>query len=265
MLRFISIILFAAGLLLQAEPDLIPNSSFEKLKQGIPVGWSGIDGLTVTIGKDGNPGHCVIFDTAVLQKDKKTFQEKPEQYKGPGKGGQYSTVGAHEGVWVFSQPVDLKKDDDCFVITADVKADVVSAPMVLIRGFNLVTEDQAGKNNSIFQVPHAGGPAYSEQFGPEKQRRDSKAGDYLQVWRHTLVCRVTKPNEWQHFEMGFNLPKDKRFRPQRIWLKPYAYWPLGKYQFDNVTLRRSTREEVSEINKRRPSILKRKSDANSEK
>lgn len=258
MSRIIALICIAAAVLLHgAEPDLIANSGFEKLKGGIPLGWGGVDGLTVTVSKDGNPGRCLLFDTAVLQKDKKTFQEAPDQYKGPGQGGQYSTVGAHEGVWVFSQPVDLKKNDDCFVITADVKADVRSVPMVLIRGFSLVTEEQAGKNNSIFQTPHAGGPAYSEQFGPEKDRRDSQAGDYLQVWRHTLVCRITEINQWQHFEMGFSLPKEKRFRPQRVWLKPYAYWPLGKYQFDNVTLRRATREEVSEINKKRPSIMKK--------
>ncbi|MFA6931827.1 MAG: hypothetical protein WCT05_16005 [Lentisphaeria bacterium] len=259
MFRILFILLFAGACLLPAaEPDLIPNSGFEKSQKGVPVGWSTVDGLTVSYGKDGNPGHCVIFDTAVLQKDKKAYKEDPTSYQGPGKGGQYSTVGAHEGVWVFSQPIDLRKDDECFVITADVKADVIAAPMVLIRGFALVTTEQAGKNNSIFQIPHAGGPAYSEQFGPESNRRDSQAGDYLQVWRHTLVCRITKVNEWQHFEMGFPLPKEKRFRPQRIWLKPYAYWPLGNYQFDNVTLRRSTREEVAEINRRRPSILKRK-------
>ena len=141
MSRIIAFIYIAVTLLLRgAEPALIANSGFEKLKGGIPLGWSGVDGLTVTISKDGNPGRCLFFDTSVLQKDKKTFQEDPEQYKGPSKGGQYSTVGAHEGVWVFSQAVDLRPDDDCFVITADVKADVVSAPMVLIRGFTLVTE-----------------------------------------------------------------------------------------------------------------------------
>ncbi|NLZ63845.1 MAG: hypothetical protein GX902_08555 [Lentisphaerae bacterium] len=237
--------------------NLVRNSGFEKGSDERPADWSGVDGLTVTWGRNGNPGRCVVFDTSVQQKDKKAYQEDPKKYTGPSQKRQYASVGAHEGVWVFSQPIDLRDDDEYFIITADVKSSVGGGPFVLIRGFQLVTEETAGRNNSIFQIPHPGGPAYSEQFGPESQRRDSKAGDYLQSWRHTLVCRLDAPGKWEHFEMGFNLPKDKRFRPQRLWLKPYAYWPEGIYEFDNVTLRRATKEEVATVNSKRKSVLKK--------
>ncbi|NLE54359.1 MAG: hypothetical protein GX617_05435, partial [Lentisphaerae bacterium] len=59
---------------------------------------------------------------------------------------------------------------------------------------------------------------------------------------------------WRHFELGFKLPSMARFRPERIWIKPYAFWPLGVYKFDNLSLRRSTKAEVDEVNRRRPSI-----------
>ena len=58
MIRFISIILLAAGLLLHAE--LIDSQRFREAETGIG-GWSGVDGLTVTVSKDGNPGRCVIL------------------------------------------------------------------------------------------------------------------------------------------------------------------------------------------------------------
>ena len=75
--------------------------------------------------------------------------------------------------------------------------------MVLIRGFNLVTEEMAGKNNSIFQIPHDGCFLF-EQFYRKNRRTARPAIASLAAYTR---CRVTKANEWQHFEMGFNLPK----------------------------------------------------------
>ncbi len=241
-----------------AEPgNLLRNSGFEQGTNDRPADWSGVDGLTVTWGHDGNPGRCVVFDTSVQQKDKKAYQANPQEYAGPSEKRLYASVGAHEGVWIFSQPLDLRDDDEYFIISAEAKASVAGEPFVLIRGFQLVTEKDAGQNSSFFQIPHPGGPAYSEQFGPESQRRESRAGDYLQVWRHTLVCRLETVGRWERFEMGFKLPREKRFRPQRIWLKPYAYWPEGIYAFDNVTLRRASQEEVAAVNAKRKSVLKK--------
>ena len=241
--------------------NIIVNGTLEKGKGREPHGWAGIDGLTaIWDSTDGNPGRCLLFDTSVQQQDKKTWRTDESAYKGPSKGSQYKTVGAHEGVWAYALPIDLTPEDSYFVIECDVMAPVKSAelfyPMVLIRGFNLVTEEMAGKDSSWFHTYHKDGPAYSEMFGPDRLYRPSKAGDYLMVYRHTLACRISVANKWEHFAMGFKLPAKEmaRFRPQRLLIKPYAYWPLGKYRFDNIILRRSTKEEMNEINKRRKSI-----------
>ena len=244
----------------QQNENLIANGNLEKGKGREPNGWACIDGLTAIWDTDGNPGRCLLFDTAVFQKDKKTWKVDESAYKGPSKGGQYDTVGAHEGVWAYALPIDLTPEDSYFVIECDVMGSAKSSelfyPMVLIRGFNLVTEEKAGKDSSWFHTYHKDGPAYSEMFGPDELYRPSKAGDYLMVYRHTLACRLSVTNKWEHFAMGFKLPaKDmKRFRPQRLLIKPYAFWPNGKYRFDNIILRRSTKEEMNEINAKRKSI-----------
>lgn len=239
-------------------PNLVPDSGFEKGKGRNPDHWSCIDGITAMWGTEGNPGRCLTFDTGVLQKDKKLFKTDEKAYKGPGKGGQYDTVGAHEGVWAYSEPIDLKKGDKYFIITCDVKspfkATELCYPMILIRGFNRISAEDAGKDSSWFHTYHKDGPAYSEMFGPDKLYRKSKEGDYLMVYRHTLACRTIKLNEWQHFEMGFKLPSVPKFYPERLLLKPYAFWPSGVYHFDNITLRRATAEEVKRVNDARQSI-----------
>ena len=238
--------------------NLVPDSGVENGSGRYPASWSCIDGIASLWGKDGNPGRCLTFDTTVLQKDKKLFKTDEKAYKGPSKGGQYDAVGAHEGVWAYSEPIDLHKGDLYFIIACDVKSPVKASelcyPMVLIRGFNKVTAEKAGKDSSWFHTYHKGGPAYSEMFGPDNLFRPSKEGDYLMVYRHTLACRTIKLNEWQHFEMGFKLPSMPKFYPERLLLKPYAFWPAAIYHFDNITLRRATAEEVKAVNNARQSI-----------
>lgn len=241
--------------------NLIVNSGIEKGQGREPFGWSGIDGITAKWGGDGHPGRCLLFDTGVLQKDKKAFREDEANFKGQGKGGQYDVVGAHEGVWAYSEPIDVTPEDRYFILEADVmapaKSDPLCAPMVFIRGFVRVTAEMAEKGDSAwFHTYHKGGPAYSEMFGPDKLYRKCREGDYLMLYKHTLTCRISKPGTWEHFAMGFKLPeKDmKRFRPTRLLIKPYAFWPAGIYRFDNITLRRATEQEARQVNSSRKSI-----------
>ncbi len=242
--------------------NLIVNGDIEAGKGREAKGWSGIDGITAKWDKEGgNPGKCILFDTSVLQKDKKAFKEDEANFKERGKGGQYDVVGAHEGAWVYSEPIDVTPEDRYFIIEADVmapaKSSTLFAPMVFIRGFVPVTAEMAAKGDSAwYHTYHKGGPAYSEMFGPQELYRPCKEGDYLMLYKHTLTCRVSKPNTWEHFAMGFKLPeKDmKRFRPTRLLIKPYAFWPAGIYRFDNIVLRRATPQEATQINARRKSI-----------
>ena len=91
-------------------------------------------------------------------------------------------------------------------------------------------------------------------FGSKDLRRASREGDYLQVYRKTLFCRNPQIKQWRHFEVGFKLPSIKKFRPERILIKPYAFWPSGHYRFDNLSLRRATKAEVEAVNAQMPSI-----------
>ena len=244
---------------LTAGENMVKNGSLEKGKGHQPSHWAKLDGITAKWDKDGgNPGGHIHIDTSVLQKDKKAYAEHPDAYKVPGKGGQYDTVGAHEGAWAYAEPIDVKKDDRWFILSCDVKSKFKStelaAPMVFVRGFQKVTETKAGQDSSWFHEYYGDGVAYSEMFGPDKLYRPSRAGDYLMCYRHTLVCRLDGSNEWQHFELGFQLPSMPQFRPQRLLLKLYAFWPNGHYHFDNLSLRRATKQEATAANSRRPSI-----------
>ncbi len=242
--------------------NLVINGSIELGEGRTAKGWSEMDGITAKWSKDGgNPGGCIVMDTSVLQKDKKAFKEDEANFKGRGKGSQYDSVGAHEGAWVYSEPIDVTPEDRYFIIEADVMAPAKSsslcAPMVFIRGFVPASAEMIAKGeSSYYHIYHKGGPAYSETFGADELHRPCKEGDYVMVYKHTLTCRLSKPNTWEHFAMGFKLPEKqmKRFRPTRLLIKPYAYWPAGIYKFDNITLRRATPEEATMVNGRRKSI-----------
>ncbi len=232
--------------------NLVKNGDFEDGAGNQPADWSRIDNLTVTWEKSGNPGRCLVFHPAVTQAAKKA-NAKGEPLEGDvevkqGEDGQYSSVGAHEGVWAFALPIEIKADDEYFIIEVDVKGPRSSTlfhPQVLLRGFQRVSAREAGKHSSFFHVPHEGGVAFFEQFGSEQ--RPSVEGDYLMVWRKGLFCRLPTSDTWHHFRMGVKLPKTKRYRPEVILLKPYAMWPLGDYHFDNLVFRRCDKAEYERV------------------
>lgn len=228
-----------------ATGNLVLNGEVEKGKDGQPERWSRLDGLTTFWDTKGNPGRCVRFDTNVQQADKKQLQADPAAFEGKTPGGQYSTVGAHEGVWAFPAPIPVLPTDQYFLIEADcmgpAKSSALMYPQVFLRGFRQFNPKTDEGTFSWFQTPHEGGPDFSEQFG--KAQRRAQPGDYLMIWRHALVCRNSAPNLWEHYRMGFKLPDDPRFRPEVILLKVYAMWPLGEYRFDNIVLRVATKDE----------------------
>jgi len=232
-----------------ATGNLVLNGDLEKGAGGQPESWSRMDALTTFWEAKGKPGFCLRFDTHVQQADKKQQQAAPEAFKGKTEGGQYNTVGAHEGVWAFPAPVPVLPTDQFFIIEADCmgpeKSSALMYPQVLIRGFRQFDPKKDEGTFSWFQTPHEGGPDFSEQFG--KAQRRAQPGDYLMIWRHALVCRNSAPNLWEHYRMGLKLPDDPRFRPDVILLKAYAMWPLGEYRFDNLSLRLASREEYERI------------------
>ncbi len=235
-------------------PNIVVNGDCEKGTGAQAEGWSKLDGLTTHWDKNGHPGRCLRFDTTVLKVDKAKFEQAEKEAKaapaGRSSGGQYDTVGAHEGVWAFAQPIAIQPDDQYFVISADVKSPARSTalfyPQVFIRGYQRFDAARDSAASSYFHVPHAGGPAYGEMFGAEQ--RAATDGDYLMVYRHSLVCRAPDL-EWHSFQMAVKLPTMKKYRPDVILLKPYAMWPLGSYLFDNVSFRRVDQAEYDRVKK----------------
>ena len=247
----------------KAKPqNLIKNGALENGEGKTPKHWSPFDGHTArweTSG--GNPGRCLLLDTTVLTVDKKLIDADIEAFEKRGRSnakGQYDTVGAHQGAWAYAAPIDVKPNDTWFILSADVWADQPSselfAPLVLIRGFHKITTETAGQDTTWFHEHYKDGIGYSDVFGSKDLQRASREGDYLQVYRKTLFCRNPQIKQWRHFEVGFKLPSIKKFRPERILIKPYAFWPSGHYRFDNLSLRRATKAEVEAVNANMPSI-----------
>ncbi|OGV63767.1 MAG: hypothetical protein A3K18_35240 [Lentisphaerae bacterium RIFOXYA12_64_32] len=236
--------------------NLVRNGDFSDGKGTQAEGWSKQDGITTFWETKGNPRGCLRFDTSVLQVDKKKFLENPDAVQGKSQGGQYDTVGAHEGVWAFCAPIEVRDGDQYFIVEADVKGPERSTPLfypqVFIRGYQKFDSQRDAGTSSWFQTPHEGGPAYSEQFG--KEQRPAVEGDCLMVYRHALVCRLTEAEKWEHFEMAFKMPKEKKYRPDVLLLKVYAMWPLGNYCFDNVKLTRASKEDYDAAKKKGHSI-----------
>ena len=247
----------------KAKPqNLIKNGALENGEGKTPKHWSPFDGHTArweTSG--GNPGRCLLLDTTVLTVDKKLIDADIEAFEKRGRSnakGQYDTVGAHQGAWAYAAPIDVKPNDTWFILSADVWADQPSselfAPLVLIRGFHKITTETAGQDTTWFHEHYKDGIGYSDVFGSKDLQRASREGDYLQVYRKTLFCRNPQIKQWRHFEVGFKLPSIKKFRPERILIKPYAFWLSGHYRFDNLSLRRATKAEVEAVNANMPSI-----------
>jgi hypothetical protein len=85
-------------------------------------------------------------------------------------------------------------------------------------------------------------------------QRPAHPEDYLMVYRKSLVCRLTGPGTWQHFQMGIKIPTLKKYHPEVLLIKPYAMWPLGDYYFDNLSLQRIDKAEYAALRRQGHSI-----------
>jgi hypothetical protein len=129
--------------------NLVVNGNFERGGNGQPQDWSPVDNLTTFWDSHGHPGRCIRFDTSVQQVDRRALekaireaghaQQAGARRHRRSKGNQYRTVGAHEGVWLFSRPISIKPDDRYFIIEADVLGPARSSwlfyPQVFMRGY----------------------------------------------------------------------------------------------------------------------------------
>lgn len=202
-----------------------------------PVGWDRMDGLCSFWVKGESPtGKCLLLETDVLDSQWLAWRKKWE--KGarakaaptplPTKPPKFDTVAGLHGAHVYSHWYKVK-------------------PGMRYR----LSLDMKGKSAGMF-FPKVWVKAYGEfptKFGFKTQRRE--------VYRAYLACR--NKGEWTHYTRLMHptrqwddpdpkrnpdtpSPKinpDQKQTPYPKWMRVYiyAYWPPGKYYFDNVELR----------------------------
>lgn len=238
---------------------LVANGGFEK-GSGAPDGWEKPDGLTVKWLAGGvRGGKAVLLDTTVLKsefeqnRDNPGSVQKKSAFKGPG----YDTVGGHNGAGLWSAPFTVEPGQ-WYLIEADVKAgsaqtsSVLGPPMVCLRGFRKATEKDVAETATLkFFHPVPDAPAFSDDiFG--KDLRAPAVGDFLQVFRANMFCKVTpeQTGKWTHFVRPVRI----QARTERFWCDTAlvhitAFWPPSQYGFDNVSLRKITAAEAEAYKK----------------
>ncbi|MFW6107105.1 MAG: hypothetical protein ACOC8A_00295 [bacterium] len=195
--------------------NLVPNSSFEE-GTWYPAHWTKVDGLTSHwLDREDGKGKCLMMDTDVdeqqaldwmkkVRSGKATAKEAPEKIAST-KETIYGTIGAWEGVQIYS---------DFLPVT----------PKMRYR----LTVDIQGPWGGIF-FPKAFVKGYAE-------RSDEFTTQKRELYRMYLALRTeTKGKEWETFSRTFN-PTLRS--PDVKWMRVmlYAYWPLGKYYWDNIVL-----------------------------
>ena len=215
-------LLVAAGALLRAGENLIPNGTFD---EGAPYAahWERADGLTSFFEAEEGRGRIVKMDTLVDRDQAlewaKAFKADPTlkpPAKRPIAPASYGSIGGNEGVMLDSELIDCKPGQD-YKLTVDFKGD--GKPFVWIKGFLM---------HPARQVLVDG---YQTRLEPGKP----------------------SATEWRTFSIGFN-PTAKSPRIQKIKVRLYAYWPNGLYYFDNVRVEEITPEEMAKLVEKRGEV-----------
>ena len=236
-----------AGLQAHAQTEktnIVPNPGFEKGAGGRPTHWTFGHPLTHAWKKGGPSGRYLQFNTDVNAKALAEGSTVDEEA-----GGQYATVGAAEGVRSWSVPIEVEAGRT-YLLQVDAKGPKGS-PFVYLKGFRRLTAEEAAEHGELrFFRPVPEGPAFSLLVGGTEKRRPV-GGDYLQTYRARLVCHLPGDGTWRRFSRTLKLRVRKDYRADVVVLMPYAYWPPGKYAFDNLVLRAITEEEAKQWQTRR--------------
>ncbi|MFW6108389.1 MAG: hypothetical protein ACOC8D_01115 [bacterium] len=202
--------------------NLVKNPSFER-GTWTPAHWSKLDGLTSHwLDRADGKGKCVLCDTDVdekqalawmkqIQAGKVTARDAPEKIDRK-VAGQYGTIGAWEGVQVYSDFIPVKPTMR-YRLSVDIKANWggIFFPKAFIKGY----ADQ------------------TDEFTTQKR----------ELYRAYLALRTkTRGKEWETFTRTFN-PTLETPRVRYIRVMLYSYWPLGKYYWDNVAIAEAAIED----------------------
>ncbi|MFA4944685.1 MAG: hypothetical protein WC789_08310 [Lentisphaeria bacterium] len=237
-----------------AAENLAPNGTFEKGGAAGPAGWERPDGLSAfwLAGGVGGGGKAVKLDTDVAVADWERNRRAPGSVpvKSPTTPPKYDTIGAHGGAGLWSAPVRVERGQ-WYLLEMDVKAgsaqtsSALGPPMLCLRGYRQATATEAAATGTLaFFQPLPDAPWFSDPiFGVD--RRPVREGDWLQVFRANLFCKVVpaQAGRWTRFRRPVQI-RTGRFACDVVLLRIAAFWPPAEYWFDNVVLRRITPEEA---------------------
>ncbi|NLF16852.1 MAG: protein kinase [Lentisphaerae bacterium] len=235
--------------------NLVINGDFSVGQTGAPVGWTRPDNLTV-FWADGGPrgqGKYLRIDTDVYRREWEEHRRQPDRpvTKTPTSGLRYDTVAGTTGVAVYSQPIPVRPGE-CYRVSYDVRGR--GEPFIFVLGYwRCGPEHLAALGEKIFFTPHPGGAAYSlVAFGTSgEEKRQPRAGDYIQSYRRRVVARFPPgtENTWRRYETVLQFPEDRPV--EAVLIELYAYWPPGEFGFDNIRVEQVTPAEMAAYQEQR--------------
>ncbi|MGE3405831.1 MAG: hypothetical protein AB7I37_03390 [Pirellulales bacterium] len=217
-------------------PNLIANGDFEEGEDG-PAHWQTIDGLSSFWVDDpeGKRGKVLKLDTDVAQKQaydwwtrlvKEDVTAKAAPSKQPTVEPKYDTLAGLDGVWFWSDPVEIKKGKQ-YWLTVDVKGPGMK---VFMRGYPNPPDTAFGADEGAF-MQHL-----QKLAGEFRNERGRKA--FIKKYTWDSWMKAGGGDQWQTYSR-----REKPFAPTKhtpnvkhLRVMLYPYWPPGVYYIDNVRL-----------------------------
>ena len=223
------------------------NGEFES-----PEGWERADNATTFLETcDVKERGKVLRIQTDLERDKWLEYQRQLRFgqTDPGKAPKLNkdtsfdnSVAALEGVHFRSLPIPAKPGQRYWLV-ADMKGKTTDFffPKIFVKGYN----DWSDRADGLPEVSLVERKMTPESFAalPADKRKELIAKDAKEhperyrreCFRWFLACR-NEQDQWQHYAAPFpprgGLPK----QVQWLQVEVYAYWPPGKFLFDNVHL-----------------------------
>ncbi|MCH2176794.1 MAG: hypothetical protein MK193_13815 [Lentisphaeria bacterium] len=205
--------------------NLLKNGNFDEGEKTASH-WEFADRLTSFFIEEEGRGRVLMFNTQVQREQAitwlKTFRANPSLDAKPPKAiivkrDSFGSVGAVEGVMLDSEFIEVIPGQN-YKLSAEVKG-VGGEAFVWIKGW----------------MKH-----------PKR--------DYdIDAYQTRLKAEGIQPNEWKHFEIGFN-PTKRTPKIFKMKVRCYAFWPNGKYYFDNIKVEKITPEEMEVLKAKRAEV-----------
>ncbi len=211
--------------------SIVPNGDFERGKPPYkPAYWDSVDNLCSFWIKTGKSKHgkCIKFDTNINQEQAwdwwKALKQgaKPKDAPEPihTEAPHYDAVGGIEGVKLYSDYISVQTGKK-YLLSAKIKGPAKGQAKIFIKAYAMLP---TAKSDKLI-------------------RRE--------VWNMYMHCDTTGGN-WKTYSEEFTLPSKltpvrkkysdgqiKFFTPEIKWIRVmlYAYWRVGEYYFDDISIR----------------------------